>query len=202
MYPIRVSHFGKVKPLKRAKKLRKPKGFIADQPGHLVELDSIERLVFGVRRYIITFVDVFSKFTFAYAYLGHSSRTAADFFSKVKQIFPFEIKHLQTDNGSEFAKEFALMINQTSSTHFHTYPKTPQANGHIERYNRTIQEEYVDYHASELNNLELFNSNLMDYLIWYNTERPHWSLNLKSPIQFLLSQDIHLSKSGWPDTNP
>lgn len=200
VFPQKVSHFGKVKSLKRAKKLRKPKDFQVQCPGHLVELDSIERLSSGVRRYVITFVDVFSKFTFAWAYQGHSSRTASDFFFKVQKIFPFKIQYLQTDNGSEFAKDFAKAVGRTPSIHYHTYPKTPQANSHIERYNRTLQEEYIDFHACELHNLEIFNRNLMDYLIWYNTERPHWSLNLKSPIQFLLSQDAHLSKSGWPDT--
>jgi len=34
-----------------------------------------------------------------------------------------------------------------------------------------------------------FNHSLMDYLIWYNTERPHWSLNLLSPIQYLIKHN-------------
>ncbi len=200
-FPQKISHFGKIKPVKRAKKNRKPKDFNPILPGQLIEMDSIERRELGLKRYVITFIDVYSRFTFAWAYTGHGSDTAKDFLKKLKIIFPFKIQHIQTDNGSEFAKHFAEQIKKERITHYHTYPRTPKMNAHCERFNRTIQEEYIDYHANELLNLEKFNTNLMDYLVWYNTQRPHWSLNLKSPIQFILNnQDVHLSKSGWPDT--
>lgn len=200
-FPQKVSHFGKTKPVKRAKKNRKPKDLKPTIPGQLIEMDSIERREFGLKRYVITFVDLYSRFTFAWGYTGHGSDTARDFLKKLKIVFPFKIQHIQTDNGSEFAKHFADQIRKEQITHYHTYPRTPKMNAHCERFNRTIQEEYIDYHAGELLNLEKFNTNLMNYLVWYNTQRPHWSLNLKSPIQFILnSQDVHLSKSGWPDT--
>ena len=199
-FPQKVSHFGKAKPVKRVKKNRKPKDFKPTLPGQLIEMDSIERREFGLKRYVITFVDTYSRFTFAWGYTGHGSDTAKDFLKKIKIIFPFRIQHIQTDNGSEFAKHFAKEIFKEQITHYHTYPRCPKMNAHCERFNRTIQEEYIDYHANELLNMDKFNTNLMNYLVWYNTQRPHWSLNLKSPIQFITSQDIHLSKSGWPDT--
>jgi len=31
-----------------------------------------------------------------------------------------------------------------------------------------------------------FNGKLIDYLIWYNQTRPHWSLNNISPLNYLL----------------
>jgi len=203
-FPQKVSHFGKIKPIKRVKKNRKPKGFRPTSPGQLIEIDTVERREFGLKRYVITFIDVYSRFTFAWGYNGHGSNTARDFLKKIKIVFPFKIQRVQTDNGSEFAKHFAEQIKAEKIIHYHTYPHTPKMNAHCERFNRAIQEEYIDYHASELMNMEKFNTNLMDYLIWYNTQRPHWSLNLKSPIQFILqNQDVHnslLSKSGWPDT--
>jgi transposase InsO family protein len=77
-------------------------------------------------------------------------------------------------------------------------------NGKIERYNRTIQEEFADWHLDELGyDLPKFNSQLMDFLIWYNTKRPHWSLNLKSPMNYLLEElNLPLVKSNmlWTDT--
>lgn len=199
-FPQKVSHFGKIKPIKRVKKNRKPKDYIPLLPGQLIAMDTIERRELGLKRYVITFVDIYSRFTFAWGYEGHTSNTARDFLQKVQIIFPFNIQNVLTDNGSEFMKHFAETIKKEHITHFHTYPRTPKMNAHCERFNRTIQEEYIDYHSSELLNLEKFNANLMNYLVWYNTERPHWSLNLKSPIQHILStQDVHLSKSGWPE---
>jgi len=206
IFPHKISHFGKIKAIKRTKKLRKPKGFKATHPGHLVEIDTIVRIVNGTRCYIITFIDVYSRFTFAWAYRSHSSKASQDFFKKILRVFPYEIEYLQTDNGSEFAKHFANLIKQLHLTHYHIYPKTPQHQAHIERYNRTIQEEYIDYHVFELINLQRFNQ------IWYNTERPHWSLGLKSPLQFVFEKDMipvkfffdqgsQKSKSGWTYTN-
>jgi len=200
-FPRKVSHFGKIKPVKRAKKNRKPKGMKPNFPGQIIAMDSIEIRHSGSKRYIITFVDLHSRFSFAWAYGGHSSNTAKDFLNKVKLIFPFPIQSVQTDNGSEFAKRFAEQVKKEKITHYHSYPRSPKMNAHCERFNRTIQEEYIDYRASEIIDLKKFNSNLMNYLIWYNTERPHWSLKLKSPVQFILENKvIHLSKSGWFDT--
>jgi len=72
-------------------------------------------------------------------------------------------------------------------THFHTYPKTPKMNAHVERFNRTIQDDWIDWHLSELVDPDVFNRNLMDYLIFYNTERVHYAFQNKlSPIQFMI----------------
>jgi len=40
---------------------------------------------------------------------------------------------------------------------------------------------------------------LMDYLIWYNTKRPHWSLKLLSPVDYLLKNN-YLSRMCWTNT--
>jgi len=45
MYPAKISHFGKIKPVKRRNILRKPKDFKAEYPGHCVALDTIEKHV-------------------------------------------------------------------------------------------------------------------------------------------------------------
>jgi len=85
-------------------------------------------------------------------------------------------------------------------THWHTYPKTPKMNAHCERFNRTIQEEFIDYHEEKLMKPAWFNQHLIPYLLWYNGERPHWSINLKSPIQFLLEKHHHECNMWWPNT--
>jgi transposase InsO family protein len=61
-------------------------------------------------------------------------------------------------------------------------------NAHLERFNRTIQEEFIDYHSFLLLNPHDFNRKLIDYLIWYNIERVHCALQNKlSPIQFMMT---------------
>ena len=70
-------------------------------------------------------------------------------------------------------------------------------NAHLERLNRTIEEEFIDYHQELLITPNEFNRQLIPWLIWYNAERPHWSLELKSPVQFLLKEHPSLCKT-WP----
>jgi len=66
-YPQKVTHFGKIKKVNRKKVLKKPKGFKTLYPGHLVALDTVERFVYGRRRYIIIFEDIYTRFSFAWA---------------------------------------------------------------------------------------------------------------------------------------
>lgn len=208
-FPQKISHFGKIKVLKRAKKLRKPRDFKAAYPGHCVALDTIERPIQGSRRYVITFEDLFTRYAFAWATTSHASLAAKEFFELCLKAFPFPIDFVLTDNGSEFMKHFAEKLKELHVLHYHTYPKTPKMNAHVERFNRTIQEEFVDYHASDLLHVESFNRKLVDWLIWYNTERVHHAFrNTMTPVEFMLSLPvlpIHQTalecKNGWPHTS-
>ena len=96
----------KRKKINRVKVIRKPKDFKADYPGHCVALDTIEKRIQGSKRYILTFVDLYTRFTFAYATDKHTTAQASQFLTNVKLLFPYKMKHVLTDNGSEFKKEF------------------------------------------------------------------------------------------------
>lgn len=189
VFPKKVSHFGKVKKANRQKVLRKPKDLAPAYPGHLVALDTIERFVDGCRRYVITFEDIYTRFSFAWATKSHASLAAAEFFVLCQKAFPhsYDFLFVLTDNGSEFKKHFTEELQRLHLTHYHTYPKTPKMNAHVERFNRTIQEEFIDYNVWLLKDPDVFNRKLMDYLIFYNTERVHCAFKNKlSPFQFLL----------------
>ena len=206
--PGKISHFGKIKIINRQKVLRKPKDFEAEYPGHCVALDTIERHIRGTRRYVITFEDLYTRYAFAWGTKSHASQAAKEFFEVCLTIFPFPITFVLTDNGSEFMKEFSKELKRLHLTHYHTYPRTPKMNAHCERFNRTIQDDFVDYHVEELLIPEVFNRKLIDWLVWYNTDRVHYAFQNKlSPVQFLMNlprsaQDKLPTecKSGWPHT--
>lgn len=205
IFPQKISHSGRIKPIKRQKVLRKPKDFKAGYPGHCVALDTIERIVDGKRRYVITFEDIYTRFGFAWETTSHASLAAKEFFSLCRRIFPFAFMFVLTDNGSEFKKHFSEELKNLHLVHYHTYPKTPKMNAHCERFNRTLQDEFIDYHASDLLVSEVFNRKLAEYLLWYNTKRVHHAFQNKlSPIQFMLSLPVsqlpEKCKIGWPHT--
>ena len=60
-------------------------------------------------------------------------------------------------------------------------------NAHNERFNRTLQEQFVDYYDDLLfTDMDLFNEEMAKWLILYNTKIPHHSLFMKSPVQYLV----------------
>ena len=192
--PLRTNGRGKILKKRRLKALRKPKDIKALHPGHLVALDTIERFTHGLRTYIITCEDIHSRFAFAWGTTSHASKAAEDFFEKWRQVFPYPVTFILTDNGSEFKKHFAERLLELQITHYHTYPKTPKMNAHVERFNRTIQEEFIDYHQGLLLDLERFNVLLMNWLLFYNTKRVHHAFKNKlSPVQYLLQYESSLS---------
>ena len=57
----------------------------------------------------------------------------------VTEVFPYPLQSVLTDNGSEFMKHFDEEIRRLHKTHWHTYPRTPKMNAHVERFNRTFR---------------------------------------------------------------
>jgi transposase InsO family protein len=170
--------------------------------GELVKADSIIRFTNGIKRYILTGLDCNSKFAFAYAYTSHSSDTATDFIRLFTKVSPIPTTHIQTDNGSEFANHFEIHLEKNGIVHFHTYPRCPKMNTEIERFNRTLSDAFIKQNRYLLAyDIELFNKKLIDWLLWYNTRRPHWSLGLVSPLKYIVStlseQESHML---WTDT--
>lgn len=183
----KVTHFGKIKNTQRAKRLRKPNDFKSKSPGELVEIDTVVRFIGKTKRYIVTAIDTYGRITFARCYSRATSNNTRDFFKELQTASPFAIKAIQTDNGSEFHKYFMNYLKEEKITHYWNYPGRPYRNGHVEKFNRTIQEEFVDWNEIWLDDSVEFNQKLMVWLIWYNTERPHWSLGLQSPMEYLIN---------------
>lgn len=177
-------------------------GYEVKQAGDLFQIDTIVRFEHGIKRYIVTAIDVMTKFAFSYTYKSHSSLNASDFAQKLIQVTPYSIKAIQTDNGSEFLKDFDTEIARVGIVHFFTYPRCPKQNGCVERFNRSLQEEFVNFNAVllEEKDTRLFNDKLIDYLLWYNTKRPHFTLKNLTPMQVVVE---YLKKSNMyaTDTN-
>jgi transposase InsO family protein len=151
--------------------------------GDLIQVDTIIIFILGKKYYILTAIDIFNRLAYAYVSNSHSSKTAEVFLKGLSKIFGYEVKRVQTDNGSEFAKHFDGACKQLNITHFWNYPRHPKQNAFIERFNRTIQEEWVKPHQSLFINGEIdkLNEELTKWLTWYNTVRPHWGLHLETP---------------------
>ena len=196
---------GRLQPKRKRKPQRKLRrgNFRPKQAGDLVQIDSVALFQDGLKRYVLTAVDVVSRFAFSMGYTSLSSTAGADFLDKLQQVCPFLIRRIQTDNGQEFAKNFAAARDRLNLTHFYNYPRHPQSNGHIERFNRTLREQFLAFNDDDMTSLRPFNDHLMEYLLWYNTQKPHRSLGNLPPLRYhLLTSGRHNPQSNmyWTPT--
>jgi len=92
------------------------------------------------------------------------------------------------------AVQFDDELKTEGITNYFSYPRCRKINTYIERYNRTIQEEF-DNNLDIIYDKPLFHQKLADYLIFCNTQRPHKSLELKSPVGYLIEKGGMSQKS-------
>lgn len=199
----KISYDARADGFREQTKIKRTKLRSKGHEGGLIKADSIVRFVDGMKRYIVTAIDKETKFAFAYAYTNHSSLGTSDFMKKLKSVAPIHITHIQTDNGSEFANHFEITLEKDGIVHFHTYPRSPKMNAEIERFNRTLSDAFISRNRLLLaHDIEEFNQKLIDWLLWYNTRRPHWSLGLISPLKYIVSTlSAKESQMCWTDTN-
>ena len=198
--PRRTSRFPQGRVLRRPR-TRKPKGYRPGRPGDCVALDTIERWRDGKARSVITCIDLASRFGFALAFRSRSSAHAALTLRCAQIVLPVPVRRILSDNGGEFAKHFHQTVLDQGLLHWHTTPHTPKMNAHCERFNRTIQQEFVDYHEDLLfGDLDAFNDHLFEWLHWYNAERPHHGIALRTPLDILADQIGNACRMYWPNT--
>lgn len=148
------------------------------KPGSLVQLDTIH-LMTGpkTRIYVMTLIDVYSRTTYAQAYAKLNSATSVSFLIEAQKHFSFKFEMIQTDHGPEFGKWF---YDRVKKNHRYTRIGKPNDNAHIERFNRTLQEECLDNISRDVS---IINCKLKSYLKYYNEVRLHLGINLKTPMQ-------------------
>lgn len=155
------------------------------KPGSLVEIDVVHRMKQDrTILYVYTLLDVFSRWSHAVVTERINTHRSLMLITTAQRRFPQTIQVIQSDHGSEFSTWFTEHVQKRGITHRHTRVRKPTDNGHVERFNRTIQEECLDRVPTTLN---AYRKVIPEYIHFYNTERPHLSLNMKTPLEVMRS---------------
>lgn len=166
---------------KRPYAVRKPWGFQTGKPGDLIQIDTVYvYTVDGNQRYQFTACDCISKHTARTAATSKASRSAKEIFRAMDKRFPFPVKAIQVDGGSEFMAEFETACEKRGITLYILPPRSPKLNGMVERMQRTSKEEIYDiqpvpFVIAEHNQLLAKEDHI------YNHIRPHDALSLMTP---------------------
>ena len=148
--------------------------------GDLIEIDTIHLMISEKKRiYVFTLIDVYSRWVYAKCYPKMGSKICLNFVREAQKKALFKFEMLQSDHGPEFGK---LFVDGIKKDHRFTRIGKPNDNSHIERFNRTLQEECLDKLPVDVFKI---NCELKKYLRYYNHERLHMGINLKTPNQLL-----------------
>lgn len=181
---------------KQQKKKHKPQPY--DTPkiaGERIQVDvkfvPKECLVKGMPKlYQYTAVDECTRLRVRYIFDEHSNWNSVRFLNYVRKKMPFDIKCVQTDNGTEFTtalvspgttSEFECYLEQEGIKHKRIRVATPRHNGKVERVHRMDSERF--YTERKFFSLEDANKQLQIYQRWDNNF-PLLVLGRKSPLQF------------------
>lgn len=155
---------------------------IPEKPGILVEIDTIINGPHTDRLYVYTLIDVCSRWTYAVPSLRINTHKSLGFVENARDTSPFLFRTLQSDHGAEFSRWFTKRIVERGMTHRHSRVRTPSDNGHLERFNRTLQEECLNRVPR---NFKSWQKEIPEYLRYYNAERPHMGLGMKTPLDII-----------------
>ena len=168
----------------------------AGELGHLDCHHLSRDLVLGSRQryYLVALLDSCTRL--AWVEVVEDLKSLSVMFAALKSINLLNVEYgvrfeaILTDNGPEVATHkskdghpFERMLMELGIKHRYTRPYRPQTNGKVERFWRTLNEDLLEETTFE--SVEELKNELMQYLLYYNTERPHQGLGGKTPLQTL-----------------
>jgi transposase InsO family protein len=133
--------------------------------------------------YLHNAVDDHSRLAYTEILADEKQETAAGFWERANDFFEtcgITVKRVLTDNGSCYRSKLFAKALGARTKHKRTRPYRPQTNGKVERFNRTMLEEwaYAKPYASETERVAAFAAWLHDY----NHHRGHTSLKGQPPV--------------------
>ena len=164
--------------------VRKPKSYLADAPGAIVQVDTAYVSLFpGFSFKHFTACDVFTRWHVLEAHHRATAHAAAGFLDTIVARMPFTVRAIQVDGGSEFMAQFEDACKERGIQLFVLPPRSPKLNGHVERAQRTHKEEFY-YRLTSATTLKQVNKLLRRWERVYNTYRPHQALGQLTPLAF------------------
>jgi transposase InsO family protein len=155
-------------------------------PGYLLSQDTfLVGTLKGIGRiYLQAVVDTFGSFAFGKLYASKLPETAVDIL--YDRVLPFyaeqglEVEHILTDNGREYCGRpmihpYQIFLEFNEIKHRRSKVATPRTNGFVERFNRTVLDEFFreTFRTKFYGSVEELQQDLDQWLHYYNYERPH-----------------------------
>ena len=177
---------------------------------HTGELVAVDTFFVGTLKgvgkvYLQSVIDCFSRYAWGRLYTNKLPVTAVHVLNN--DVLPFfeahnaRINTVLSDNGREFCGRkdhhpYELFLQLEEIEHRTTRVRRPQSNGFVERLHRTLLDEHfrIQGRTKWYEALDEMQTDLDDYLVTYNTKRPHQGRNMKGMTPYTVF------KKGLPKT--
>lgn len=173
----------------RKKRVRpdNPKRPQATRPGELVQTDTVHHVDphTGRRLYYYTVIDLYTRMTHVTLAPRLGAGLAARAVLEAQRQWSFAIAMVQSDNGPEYSRFYEQQMQRAGIQTRHSRLHRPNDNAHIERFNRTLQEECIGQYWRTSVPLARQREKLSRYVDYYNTERVHLGIQLRTPREML-----------------
>lgn len=152
-------------------------------PGSFLQMDTIHFKDWKTKQayYVYTLIDLKSRWAYAEYSATISPDRTNDFVLSALGKAPFRVQLIQTDNGQEFSNVCEAYLNAHGIIQRRIRLGRKNDNAHIERFNRTIQDECLGRWPSE----DGIQERLRRYLDFYNGVRLHCSLRSQTPMEIV-----------------
>lgn len=155
----------------------------ATHAGALLQCDTVHFLLpDGTRLYVYTLIDLYSRWAYAEVSSKLRAYKSASFIARAQKKAPFMFEMIQTDHGPEFSTRFTHILLRGNVAHRHSRVRQCNDNAHVERFNRTLQDECL---TGVVRSIPTFKAALKKYLPYYNDERLHMGIDYQTPAQML-----------------
>lgn len=157
--------------------------------------------------YVVAIVDDFSRVAWAEIIDNIDSLTvmfgAMRCLNILKAHYHIQFEEMLSDNGSEFGNStiknkgnhpFERLLIEMDVKHRYIQPYRPQTNGKVERFWRTMEEDLII--DTDFDSIEELKEELLQYMYYYNHERPHQGLDGKKPVEMLATQPPDNAAAG------
>jgi transposase InsO family protein len=175
---------------------KKRKLYVKDLPGRELQVDASFPWGYQKKVVIFTAIDDASRIVYSSIYENHNENSTLVFLSELISKTPFPIRAIRTDQGREYSKKVQEFLEKNHIEHNKNPAYTPQHNGKVERYHRTMKENCTDFWKYN-DDIETYGYSLKLWTDYYNWTKKHYWLWMngatpKEKLQYFKQQFPYL----------